>query len=188
MSDPEHHIGDTNLWRTEINKRLSDTEIAIGDLKAGIATVQTSLGDVTNSIRTLAVDIRQTRKDFPFATVISFAMLVLVVAGGYATLMMTPIRDQQHSNTATIAILNEQSFTNAGKHGFLDGVLEERERRTADVNDALNRRIAALEHDAIVARKDNLENARINGVVEAALQTLRDIDMHGSRKWVPEKL
>ncbi len=120
-------------WRSDVNTRLVHTDNAVGELKVGLAETQQGLRDLIGAVHGLRQDLgalfKDSKREFPFATVISFASLLLILAGGYATLMMVPLRDQQSNNTTAIARLAENDMQNAQWHGRFDGLWEERTKR-----------------------------------------------------------
>ena len=124
---------DLGQWRSDVNTRLVHTDNAVGELKVGLAETHQGLRDLIGAVHGLRQDLgalfKDSKREFPFATVIAFASLLLVLAGGYATLMMVPIRDQQNSNTSAISILGKNDMENAQWHGHFEGMWEERSKR-----------------------------------------------------------
>jgi hypothetical protein len=129
--DPTNHADphDTFAWRREITERQSATDKVVGEIRVAVGMMQQSIVDVANSVKQISQDQRFDRKPFQWSVVISFATLVLMVAGGYATLMMVPIRDQQTANTVELARLRDADLQTAHWQGIQEGRFEERTAR-----------------------------------------------------------
>ena len=132
-ADPNDVVG----WRKEISDRQFETEKVVNGLAVSVSRMEQSITDLAGAVRGLVQDQRSNKRDFPFATVISFAMLLLVAAGGYATLMMVPIRDQQASNTGAIAALQASDIATAKWQGIVEGREDERSKRLESLEAAL---------------------------------------------------
>lgn len=139
----EHHADPSNTvaWRNEISTRQLETEKIVSTQGNTLARIEQGMSDLANAVKSLAQDQRFDRKPFQWSVAISFATLVLGIAGAYTFLMMSPVRDQLLTNTARLVSLGEADLATARWQGLTEGQLVER-----------NKRIAALE----ISSKENL--------------------------------
>jgi len=139
------HVDPTNVieWRTEISNRQLETEKIVNGLAISVSRMEQAIADLATSVRGMG------KKDFPFATVISFASLLLVLAGGYATLMMIPLRDQQSTNTASISSLQTSDLVTAKWQGRYEGLWEQREKRFDSLSDQVQQTHVIVERASV---------------------------------------
>lgn len=178
MSDAPHaDPHDAVSWRREISDRQLETEKIVSAQGNTLSRIEQAIIDLSGAVKNIAQDQRFDRKPFQWSVAISFAGLVLMVAGSFSTLMLVPVRDQQAANTLHIAALNHSDLETAKWQGIAEGKWEERTKRL----DGLIANVTAIT-DALC--DGERRGAYTYGRMESALETLRDVDMAGSRKWV----
>ena len=164
----DHHADphDAVNWRREISDRQTETEKVVSSLAVTVSRIEQSITDLAGAVKGLASDQRIDRKPFQWSVAISFAGLVLMVAGSFSTLMLIPVRDQQQSNTAQIAALNKSDLDTAQWRGLVDGRFEERTKRLEALEQAskedIQRHFDALRNGSYVYGRQEAYEGRLD--------------------------
>ncbi len=160
LQQPPADPHDAVNWRREISDRQTATDKVVGEIRVAVGMMQQSIVDVANAVKQISQDQRFDRKPFQWSVAISFATLILMIAGGFSTLMMVPIRDQQVANSLALSKLNESDLQIAHWRGVQDGRFEERTKRFEE--------LAAAVHEAHAnLKKSNSGSSYIFGRLEA---------------------
>lgn len=175
---PDEHADphDTFRWREEIATRQSETEKVVNGLAVSVSRMEQSITDIVGALKGLAQDQRIDRKPFQWSVAISFATLVLGIAGAFTTLTIIPLRDQLGQNTASVAAIAKSNQEAARWQGSIDGRWEERTNRLSTIEAML------------IRMKDDFDKSQTSGAytygrIEAGLDLIRDVDVRGSRRF-----
>ena len=123
MSNQEH-------WQ-----RLSRVESDLDVLKPQVAGLQTDVQYIRSSIDQLvAHNARAEGKTYPWGALVSLLSVLVVVLGGYATMLTQPISIRTAVNEANIEELQEKQGENQYNHGRLDAELNLLQQWVEDID------------------------------------------------------
>lgn len=116
-------------------QRLSRVESDLDSLKPQVAGLQTDVQYIRSSIDQLvAHNLASDNRTYPWGALVSLLSVLVVVLGGYATMLTQPIAVRTAVNEASIEQLQSQQGQNQYHHGHLDAEMETLEQQVRDID------------------------------------------------------
>lgn len=154
-------------------QRLSRVEADLDVIKPEVSALKTDVSYIRSSMEQL---LSKQNQPVPWGTLVSGVMAIVVILGGYTTLITQPISSNVASNAKHVQELEKELDNRSFRFGTLDKGMEWHSEWLQFIEQQM---------DAERARTADIEEriARLEGLEKTLRDQVNSIDNGGSRVW-----